>query len=88
MSRLGPPKYAPLYAYLAGLPPEMGEVTLTFAAIEAIIGVPLPGSAWGRPFWLNANAPVGSTAQAGAWRGAGWRATPPSVTLARADATP
>ena len=67
-----PSKYEPLRRHLAGLPPDVRELTLTFAAIEAIIGVPLPATAWGRQFWVNTSAAMGATMQARAWRVAGW----------------
>jgi hypothetical protein len=67
MLRPSPRKYDPLAAYLAALPAD--EVTLTFAAIERIIGAALPVSAWARTWWAN----TGGTPQARAWLGAGWR---------------
>ena len=86
-----PTKYEPLRRHLAGLPAAVREVTLTFAELEAILGTPLPATAWGRKFWVNTSAAMGATMQARAWRVAGWRvaghalrATPPTVTFVRA----
>ena len=67
MPTRGPRKYDPLATYLAGLTAE--EMTLAFAAIEAILGAALPTSAWARTWWAN----TGGTPQARAWLGAGWR---------------
>src|SRR5690242_19970161 len=47
--------YAPLQRYLQRLPPDQDEVVLTFAEIEALVGIPLRQSArintiqWHRP---------------------------------------
>jgi hypothetical protein len=64
------PKYAPLTASLAAQLPGTVSVTLTFAAIEALIRAPLPPSAYttGRYWW--SNAPRNPRARA--WRPAGW----------------
>ena len=61
-------KYRLLVAYLAALPPEMETELLTFPALEALLGGPLPRSARTRSFWENGRrvAWVG-------WRPAGWR---------------
>ena len=89
MPPVGPRKYDPLAAYLAALPVETTTVTLTLAEIEALIGAPLPASAWLPSWWVN--AAVGQP-QVRAWSAAGRRAvqlhlrqTPPSVTFVRAD---
>ena len=91
MPRTAPLKYQPLADYLVALPPETETVTLTFAAIEALLGAPLPRSAYRQTFWANARGPNG-TSQARAWQGAGWRAAglrrgpgPWAVTFVRAD---
>ena len=83
--RYGPRKYDPLADYLAAL--TVDEVTLTFAEIEAIIGAPLPPSARLRTWWAN----TAGSAQARAWRSAGWRmarrqlhSATPAVTFVRA----
>ena len=69
MARRGPPStYRPLAAYLAALSPETETERLTFPAIAALLGRPLPPSAWRRPFWQNSRA----SARVG-WRPAGWR---------------
>jgi hypothetical protein len=76
MPRWGPPKYHPLAAYLAGLPPETPRVTLTMAQIEAVRGGPLPR---GARAWLGAP-----------WRVAArsLRTAEPAITVAReADST-
>jgi len=77
MPHAAPRKYDPLRRHLAGLPPEVAEVTLTFAEIEAVLGAPLPASARLGSFWANAPSLWGGTSQARAWRAAGWRATRP-----------
>jgi hypothetical protein len=66
-----PPKYLALQRYLEAST-EL-EVTLTFAEVEAIIGTPLPKSAWERPQWW-VNRP--QQGQARAWLTAGWRTRP------------
>ena len=63
-----PSKYDPLASYLAGQPDE--RVTLTLAAIEAIIGVPLPAGARRRDWW---QITPGRTALRPAILAAGWR---------------
>ena len=40
-----PSKYEPLYRYLAQLPADQATVRLTFAEIEALLGVPLSATA-------------------------------------------
>ena len=83
-----PSPYQPLGDYLAALPPETASVTLSFPAIEAILGEPLPASA-GKTSWWSNTPTTGSTRP---WRRAGWRAvqihvrqTPATVTFVRAD---
>ena len=83
-TRYGPRKYDPLATYLAALP--SAEVTLTLGEIEAIIGAPLPASAWLRTWWANTLA----FGQGRAWLSVGWRVArasmrtvPPTVTFAR-----
>ena len=44
-------KYQPLADYLAAL--DRDEVTLTFAQMECILGVPMPAAAHTRQFWIN-----------------------------------
>ena len=68
-----PSKYQPLADYLAALPPETEAVTLTFPAIEALLGAPLPRSAVRTMFWTNARQPRGSLSQVRAVQGVGWR---------------
>src|SRR5215207_10075351 len=86
-----PPKYEPLRRYLAGLPHDVTETTLTFAAIEAILGAPLPASAWQQHWWVN----VRHSSQGRAWLAAGWRLAGrnfhpagSAVTFTRAASTP
>ena len=87
MPRRSVSRYDPLGAYLAGLPPEVAEVTLTLAEVATIVGAPLPRTAWAGIWWKGA----ATGTQARAWRAAGWRvarqalrADPPAVTFARA----
>ena len=68
MTRFGPRKYDPLTRYLADLTAD--EVTLTFAEIEAIVGVPLPPSARNPNFWSNAPSGIFRDRP---WVRAGWR---------------
>ena len=85
-----PRKYQPLAAYLAALPPETATAALSFAEIEALLGAPLPRSARTPQFWTNVRQHWGGSAQARAWRRAGWRVAgvrweprPPVVTFER-----
>ena len=85
-----PSPYQPLGDYLAALPVDTAEVTLTFREVEAILGEPLPAAAGKASWW--SNAPTAGNGRA--WRLAGWRAvqlhlrqTPPTVTFVRADST-
>jgi hypothetical protein len=79
MPHIGPRKYAPLTQYLAGLAAD--EVTLTFAELEAILGTALPPSARAAPFWANLTDSWQRSAQAAAWRRAGWRVAVVNVGL-------
>lgn len=64
-------KYAPLHRHLAGLPESDTRESLTFSAIEQIIGADLPRSArTHRAWWSNDR---GSHIQADAWLDAGWK---------------
>ena len=92
MTRYGPRKYERLTTYLAGLTAD--EVMLTFGEIEAIVGTALPPSARSAPFWANAADSLHRSAQATAWRRAGWRVATSNVSLgvvtfarARSDST-
>ena len=62
-------KYDPLAEYLATLPGD--EVCFTFAEIEAILGAPLPDTAWRRSVWW-ANSARPDHPQARAWLASGW----------------
>ena len=61
-----PAPYQALRAHLARQPGD--EVTLSFAALEALMGEPLPPAAWQRRWWANTTAEV----QGRAWLTAGW----------------
>ncbi len=61
--------YQPLGAYLARQPGSTH--TLTFREVEAILGQPLPSSAYARRDWWT-NDPGHSQADYG-WLAAGWR---------------
>ena len=76
MPTRGPRKYDPLTAYLVGLAAD--EVTLTFAAIERLLGAALPPSARTGHFWVTATR---ASPQARAWRRAGWRMAVANVGL-------
>jgi hypothetical protein len=82
--RLGPRKYDPLVAYLAGL--AVDRVTLPLPEIERIVAAPLPPSAYRPSFWSTASRGL----VARPWLRVGWRvvrtelhARPPAVTFAR-----
>jgi hypothetical protein len=82
-----PTSYQPLADYLAAQPPETTEITLTIAAVEAVVGAPLPASAWARAWW--SNKPYGRW-EVRPWVAAGWRvagtamrSAPPTVTFVR-----
>jgi DNA-binding transcriptional regulator YiaG len=62
-------KYYPLYDYLHRCGQE--ETALTFTAIEAMMGSPLPASARRRKNWWS-NRDTASALQAGAWVNAGY----------------
>ena len=70
-----PGKYRPLAQCLAAQPGD--RVILTFAAVEAILGTPLPATAYGyRQWWRE---PGRSHTEA--WLDAGWRVQ--AVSLSR-----
>ena len=62
-------KYAPLVAHLKES--ERDSVAMTFKEVEAVIGAPLPPSAYDEslPWWSNDKTHV----QAFSWMNAGWR---------------
>ena len=64
-----PSKYQPLAAYLADQPGP--TAMLTFAQIEALLGFPLPPTAYTQHSWWS--GAVGGHAQVRAWQAAGWR---------------
>ena len=85
-----PPKYEPLRAFLESQPPDVAELTLTYGELAALVGSPLPPTAWTRAFWSNTFGPTHIQPQARAWRHAGWhvaaaafRHDPAAVTFAR-----
>ena len=59
-------KYSPLAQHLAAQ--DGDEVTLSFAAIEALLGASLPPSARKRSWWQLSNA-----SHVAAWQQVGWR---------------
>ncbi len=66
--RLYPSTYQPMADYLAAI--ESAEAVLTFAQIEAILGVPLSLSAQTSPSWWSGTIPSHTRT----WRALGWRA--------------
>ncbi len=48
-------RYAPLLDYLEALPAAQGEVQLSFAEIETLIGGPLPRTATAPEFWTSSH---------------------------------
>jgi hypothetical protein len=44
-------KYEQLELYLRAVPAKTGEITLSFAEVERILGVPLPASAKSHRAW-------------------------------------
>jgi hypothetical protein len=84
-----PSRYQPLADYLVGQPARTVQVTLTLAEIEALLGVPLPPSAWRADWWSNT-----PTLRYNPWLSVGWRVTGrsfrlavPTVTFTRVGAT-
>ena len=75
MPRLGQPsKYQPLADHLVAQPVTVASLTLTPAEVEALLGGPLPASAYGPSWWSPSDRP-----HARQWRRAGWRARTRSV---------
>jgi hypothetical protein len=66
-----PISYQPLADFLAAQPPATATVTLTIAEVEALVGTPLPVSAWARTWWSTARQ--GRTAGERPWVAVGWR---------------
>lgn len=79
-------KYEPLSEYLTTLTGD--EVCFTFAEIEAILGAPLPPTAWKRSMWW-ANSLRPDHPQSRAWLGSGWTVSADvnngAVTFIRSD---
>ena len=65
-------KYTPLEHYLAGLPSDKRDVTLSFEHIERIINDKLPASATKHRAWWS-NERNGMHVNAHAWMDAGWK---------------
>ena len=63
-------KYEPLRAYLAAQTDT--QLTLSFGHIEALVGQPLPASAWLRQWWTN-SPNFSSRPQSRAWLTVSWR---------------
>ncbi|MFI6761740.1 hypothetical protein ACIBF5_21630 [Micromonospora sp. NPDC050417] len=61
-------KYDAWRDFLMAWPDDAGEVRMTFAEVEAIVGVLPPSAREHRTWWAN-----DSKVQAAAWRAAGWR---------------
>lgn len=82
-------KYEPLSDYLATLSGD--EVCFTLAEIEAILGAPLPPTAWRRGAWW-ANSSRLDHPQSRAWLARGWRVSADvnngAVTFYRSDRVP
>ena len=76
-----PSRYDGLQRWLAALPTEQQEASLTFAEIETIIGGALPATAGSTAFW------AGSFVSKQYWRSAGFAARlhrrPPTVEFRR-----
>jgi hypothetical protein len=67
-------KYDPLYDYLKCLPADMRDKTLTFAALEEILGFMLPNSAYKyQAWWSNPSSENDRHVHARAWLVAGWK---------------
>jgi hypothetical protein len=64
-------KYTPLRDYLASVPDEVHEFSLSFEKMEEILQTHLPPLAEDDPVWWS-NEPNGQDDQAAAWRHAGW----------------
>ena len=62
-----PDPYDPLRRHLAAHTGQ--DLTLTFTAIEQLLGAPLPAEAWRRTWWTNAH----EVPQARTWLRAGWQ---------------
>jgi hypothetical protein len=65
-------KYEPLAVWLRGLPLHVQEVTLTMEEMQAILGAPLPPSAFSYRQWWSNQRDATNRPQACAWMGAGF----------------
>ena len=45
-------RYEPLFGLLAAQAPETTRVTITFAAVAALAGTPIPDAAYAHEYWL------------------------------------
>lgn len=66
-------KYEQLELYLRAVPAKTGEITLSFAEIERILGVPLPASAKSHRAWWGNQKDSKTRPQAHAWLSAGYQ---------------
>jgi hypothetical protein len=66
-------KYEQLELYLRAFPAKTGEVTLSFAEIERILGAPLPASAKSHRAWWGNQKESKTRPQAHAWLSAGFQ---------------
>jgi hypothetical protein len=73
-------KYDPLSAYLRGRPGN--RATLSFSDVEAVLGQPLPASAYRHRAWW-ANESKGAHVEAWAWLDAGWKVEDVNLTAQR-----
>ncbi len=58
-----------LFDVLAAQPPEMTRVTITFAEVAVLAGVPIPDAAYAHAYWLRSER----SALRRRLRAAGWR---------------
>ena len=65
-------KYQPLVDFLAAQPAGVDEVRLSFVQMEAMLGAPLPATAYLRVWWTSLSA---AYPQVRRWRQAGWEVT-------------
>ena len=75
--------YQRLADYLTAQPPETTTVTLTFREVGALLGQPLPASAWGRGWWMSR----ARTTPTRAWPTPGWRVATVNVSGGREAVT-
>ena len=66
-------KYEQLELYFRAVPAKTGEITLSFAEVERILGVPLPASAKSHRAWWGNQKDSKTRPQAHAWLSAGYQ---------------